>query len=202
MAARLGLLVLALAWLGPLPGWSGEAFTAHMTMHVLVVAVAAPLLALGLAEQRWDPRRRWPALFAPVPVSVLELVVVWAWHSPALHHLSRRLPDALALEQASFLLVGVWLWRSALASPRQVGGRAAGIVALLMTSMHMTLLGALLTLSPRVLYPHGGGLWGLSPLQDQQLGGTIMLVGAGSAYLIGGLYLLAGLLRSPAGGRP
>src|SRR3546814_18505574 len=72
-----------------------------------------------------------------------ELVVVWGWHLPLLHHAARSSTAALAAEQASFLAVGLALWLSVL------GGRAAqrharlagGVVALLLTSMHMTLLG-------------------------------------------------------------
>ena len=39
----LGLLVLAVVWLGPLPQLARHAFFAHMTMHMGVVAMAAPL---------------------------------------------------------------------------------------------------------------------------------------------------------------
>jgi hypothetical protein len=85
---------------------------------------------------------------------------------------------------------GFW-WR--LHSPP--GRNAGGIVALLLTSMHMTLLGALLALTPRPLYSHAGGFTGLSPLDDEHLGGAIMLLTGGLSYLLGGLVLAAGLLR-------
>ena len=61
--------------------------------------------------------------------------------------------------------------------------------------MHMTLLGALLALTPRPLYAHAGGSRGLTPLEDQHLGGAIMLLVGGLSYLAGGLWLTAGLLR-------
>src|SRR3546814_16032309 len=88
-----------------------------------------------------------------------ELVVVWGWHLPLLHHAARSSTAALAAEQASFLAVGLALWLSVL------GGRAAqrharlagGVVALLLTSMHMTRLGALITLAPRRIYHHAMG---------------------------------------------
>ena len=108
----LGLLVLAAAWLGPLPGLAREAFFAHMTMHVSVVALAAPLIAVGLAGSRYDPVRKMPLLFAPIPASVLELVVVWGWHAPALHHAARSHTGALVLEQGTFLLVGLVVWHN------------------------------------------------------------------------------------------
>ena len=75
----LGLLTLAAAWLTDLPRMASQAFFAHMAMHMAVVAVAAPLLALGVAGGRFDPARGAPALFAPIPASFIELVVVWAW---------------------------------------------------------------------------------------------------------------------------
>ena len=51
----LGLFVLAGIWLGPLPRLAGQAFSAHMAMHMGIVAIAAPLLALGIAGGALDP---------------------------------------------------------------------------------------------------------------------------------------------------
>jgi len=194
-----GLLTLAGLWLGPLPELARGSFSAHMTLHMGVVALAAPLLALGLADGRLDPVRSAPGLLPPIPLSVVELVVVWAWHAPALHHAARRSAAGMAVEQASFLLAGLLVWLSAFGGgPRQRAARAAaGVVALLLTSMHMTLLGALLALGPRTLYDHGVATTSLTPLDDQHLGGAIMLVAGGVSYLLGGLWLTAALLRLP-----
>jgi putative membrane protein len=197
-----GLALLGAAWLGPLPDWSRQSFAAHMAMHMAVVALAAPLLAAGLGGSRLDPVRRWPALFAPVAASLVEFLVVWAWHAPALHHAARTGTGMLVLEQASFLGVGLGLWLAAFggdaAQRRQRS--VAGIGALLLTSMHMTLLGVLLALAGRPLYAHAGPVpSGLTALQDQHLGGVLMLALGGAAYLAGALWLLAGLLRTRAG---
>jgi putative membrane protein len=199
----LGLLMLAALWLGPLPQLARHAFAAHMTMHMGVVAVAAPVLALAIAGGRLDPVRRAPGLFAPIVASLVEFLVVWGWHAPALHRLARHAPGGLVMEQGMFLLAGALVWLSALGGdPRDRASRAgAGIVALLLTSMHMTLLGALLALPTRPLYPHTTGFAGLSPLQDQQLGGAIMLLVGGVVYVLGGLALAAGLLRDPVSPR-
>jgi len=198
----LGLLLLALAWLAPLERLIPGPFSAHMTMHMAVVALAAPALALGVAGTRHDPVSRVPGLFPPILASIAELLVVWSWHTPALHQLARHSNAAFAVEQGSFLLSGLWLWLAALGGPRQ-GPRdrpGAGIVALLLTSMHMTLLGALLALPPRALFAahhHAGhGVPRLSAIEDQHLGGAIMLVLGGASYLVGGLGLTARLLRS------
>jgi putative membrane protein len=195
-----GLLTLAAAWLTALPQIARGAFWAHMTMHMVVVAVAAPLLALGVAGGRLDPVRHAPRLFPPIPASVVELVVVWAWHAPLLHHAARHSKMGLLAEQGTFLLTGLVLWLSAFGGDSQGNSsrRAAGVVGLLLTSMHMTLLGALLALSPRPLYEHAEGVSTLTPLDDQHLGGAIMLLVGGISYLAGGLWLTVGLVRSAA----
>src|SRR5688572_29633487 len=167
-------------------------FSAHMTLHMLVVAVVSPLLALMLAGSRFDPVRSRPRLFAPIPLSFLELVIVWSWHVPAFHHAARSSMPMLFLEQATFLGAGLLVWIAAFGGDALRGSNrtGAGIVALLLTSMHMTLLGALLALAPRPLYSHHAAL------DDQHLGGAIMLVAGGISYLLGGLGLMTVLLRA------
>lgn len=216
-----GVLVLAAAWLGPLPELATRAFSAHMTMHMLVVAVAAPLLSLGVAGTWCDPVRKAPWLFAAIPASVLELLIVWGWHAPGLHGSARHSMAGLVAEQGSFLASGLLLWLAAFGGdvPRDAGRSAAGIIGLLLTSMHMTFLGALLALAPRPLYHEEGilaklgsadlaalclppellmeGSSVLAPLQDQHLGGAIMILVGGASYLLGGLALTAGLLGRP-----
>ena len=109
-----GAVVLAVAWLGPLPDLARHSFAAHMTMHMMVVAIAAPLAALGVSGTAADPVRVMPRLFAPITASMIELIVVWSWHAPALHHAARHATGTLVLEQGSFLTVGLLLWLAAL----------------------------------------------------------------------------------------
>ena len=183
-SAPLGLALLAAAWLLPLDRELGH-FPGHMLRHASVVAVIAPLLVLGF------PALSRRVAVGPLPASVLEAVVVWTWHLPALHGWARSGALPAGIEQASFLAAGLLVWAGALAP----GPRLGGAGALLLTSMHMTLLGALLILAPRDLYPSHHG----SDLAGQQLGGVIMLAIATPAYLLGGLALVAASLRD---GRP
>lgn len=192
---NLGWLVLGLAWLGPLPELAQVSFAAHMTLHMAVVAVASPLLAIAASGTRLDPVRRVPSLFSPIPASVGELLIVWAWHAPGLHHFARHSLLGFVIEQSMFLAAGVWVWISAFggSAPRSPSRSGAGVIGLLLTSMHMTLLGALLTLSPRLLYSHHHSVW-LEPIADQHLGGAVMLVVGGIAFLAGGLWLTRDLI--------
>jgi putative membrane protein len=199
MALVLGSLVLAVAWLGPLVTLAGQSFAAHMTLHVAVVAVAAPLLAAGIVQRTsgglWLPR----SLAAPVLASVAEFIAIWGWHLPAAHAFARTSVAGLLLEQASFLFTALWLWTAALARPPARSDPAgAGVLALLLTSMHMILLGTLLTLAPRSLY-HAGAAGSAHELGDLHIGGMIMLLGGGLPYLAGGLFLVWRLLNSRSG---
>lgn len=183
-----GLALLPVAWALAASG----SMTGHMVGHMLAVAVAAPLLAFGLRGTAWDPAARWPGAVNPLAMSVAELVVVWGWHLPGLRTLAHLSTAVMVAEQAMFLAAGLALWAAVLGAGRD--RRAAGVGALLLTTVHMTLLGALIGLAPRPLYPamalHGG-----DPLADQQLAGVVMLlVGAGS-YLLGGLAVLGTVLR-------
>lgn len=197
-----GLTLLAGLWAGPLPWLAPHSFSAHMALHMGVVAVAAPLVALGLAGRRADPARRWPAIFNPVAASVVELLVVWGWHAPALHHAARHRFDVFVAEQSMFLAAGLWLWLAAFGGARAARRSRAwtGVAGLLFTSIHMTLLGALFALTPRPLYADGAANG--AALGDQHLGGGIMLLVGGVSYLAGGLWLaVEGLRRSAAPSR-
>ncbi len=198
MTWNLGWIVLGAAWLGPLPIWATTSFAAHMTLHMAVVGIAAPLIAIGMAGRRYDPVRKWPNVFAPVIASVGELIIVWAWHTPRLHHWASFDTWGFAIEQLNFLAAGLWVWLAAFGGtrPRSAERSGAGVIALLLTSMHMTLLGALLALSPRVLFAHSAPNSRLDPITDQNLGGAIMLVVGGSVYLAGGVWLVRDLIRS------
>ena len=172
-----GLGLLALIWAGPLlVAGPGVVRRAHAGAH-----------GRGRAGGRRCSRSPSPApagtspasmpRLAPVPASVLEFAVVWGWHAPAMRLLAIASAAGAVAEQASFLAAGAaplgLLHRPGRASP------AAGAFALLLTSMHMTLLGALLALAPRPLFGEGTvtclGLT-LDAAQDQQLGGVLMLM--------------------------
>lgn len=198
-----GCALLGLLWLGPLPALASSTFVAHMALHMGVIAIAAPLIVAGVAGGHLDPVRRRPALFGPLPAALVEFVVVWSWHAPVLHRAARGSSAIFVVEQVTFLGAGLLVWFSAFGGDRPLGGSraGAGAGALLLTSMHMTLLGTLIALAPRPLYHPAGPGRGVSlVLQDQQLGGTLMLILGGAVYLVGGVLLVARLLRAGSPG--
>lgn len=173
-----GAAIAAAAWLAPVgnPLWP---FTDHMLRHMAVIAVAAPLLAGGLPQG-------WPVV-SPLLATLAEFLVVWGWHLPLPHAAAQTSAVWFAVQHACFLLAGLALWRSVL----EPGRALAGAGGMLMTTMHMTLLGALLIMATRELYPSGicGGV------ADQQMGGILMLAIGTPIYLLAGLALTARALR-------
>ena len=193
-ARIIGLLLLAVLGAVLVASFGGGSFTVHMVVHMGIVAVAAPLIACGKPGTRLDA---FPgvARMTPMLASFVELVSVWFWHLPALRMVADASFALSLIEQASFLAAGVLLWRVCF---RPGEGRLAGAAGLLFTSMHMTLLGVLLALAPRPLYGEGDVScfgFSLSAAAHQQIGGVVMLMVGACAYLVGGIVLLAGLLR-------
>jgi putative membrane protein len=105
-----------------------------------------------------------------------------------------------AAQHASFFLSALLFWWSLLYA-RGRAGYGLGVLYIFTTAVHTSILGALLTFAPSVWYPAyapGTRAWGLSPLEDQQIGGLIMWVPAGVVYLAAGLALFAAWLRESA----
>ena len=175
----LGLALLAAIWLWPWESWVGL-FPAHMVRHMGLVALAAPLLEMGF------PKATGVFAISPLAATVFEFVIVWGFHLPALHEGAAFSATAFVAEQALFLTAGLCVWAGCLR-----GGGLAGAGGLLLTSMHMTLLGALLTLAPRVLYAPGC----VGSLAEQQLGGMMMLAIGTPVYLVAGLWLTGTALK-------
>ena len=191
----LGAGFLAAVWSGPLVRLSAISFTAHMALHLALVLVAAPLLALGLARAGMLRGVRFGAGVA-LAFSLIEMLAVWSWHAPALHAAAALRPVPFALQQASFLGAGLLVWLPGLAD-RSRAGAAAGALALAASFTHMTMLGVLLTIAPGQIYAPGlcGGAFGLDALSDQRLGGALMAVIGGLVYMAGAVWFAAGLLR-------
>jgi cytochrome c oxidase assembly factor CtaG len=212
------LAVLGLMLALPLHAWGRLRFAPHMAEHELFTVVAAPLLAAGrpavpyllalpLAWRRriarWinrGPRRLWRTLVRPGVAWALHGAALWLWHAPALFEAALRSEAIHYLQHVSLLATALLFWASILPRRADARTRIVGVFSLFTTSMHMTLLGALLTLSPTVWYAsYARASPGLSPLEDQQIAGLIMWVPAGLVYVAVALGLCAALLREGSG---
>jgi putative membrane protein len=185
--ALAAVAVLAISFVTPLCALASALFSARVAHHAALVAVAAPLLAFGLAASA----RPWPGL--PLATAV-HAVAFWVWHAPGPYAAALSNDAVYWLMQATLFGSALVFWRAV----RSAGGMAAA-GALLATMMQMGLLGALITFSAEPLYaPHLGSTaaWGLSPLADQQLAGLIMWAPMAGVYLLAALVLVGRSLRA------
>ena len=165
--------VLALLFVSPLCAATSALFAARVTHHLLLVAMAMPLLA-------WAWPLRVGARGRLAEWTVLQAMVFWAWHAPAAYAWTFSSDAGYWLMQATLGIAAWSFWRAL-----RGAGAPAAVAALLATMVQMGLLGALLTFAPAPLYaPHllTTASFGLTPLEDQQLGGLLMWVPASLLY--------------------
>lgn len=212
-----GWVALALALVSPLHALGGMLFSAHMTQHEILISVAAPLLVLGkpLIPFVWafprSGRKRlarlshirivaytWRVLTAPAFAFALHAIALWGWHLPGPYQATLTSELAHSLQHTSFILTGLLFWWTVLGFAGGGLSRGKSMLYLFATALHTGALGALLTFSASLWYPAYAtttGPWGLTPLEDQQLGGLIMWIPGSIAYLAATLGIFALWLR-------
>lgn len=180
--------LLTIVFVSPLCALSSAMFSARVFHHVVLVAAAAPLLAMAF------PLKRVKSLPLPVLVAT-HAVVLWSWHAPGIYDWGLASVPAYWLMQGSLLGSGWLMWRAILAPSTQAG---PALLALVATVAQMGLLGAVIVFASRPLYSvHFSSTWpwGLSPLVDQQLAGLLMWVPATLPYVAVGLWMAWSNLR-------
>lgn len=179
--AGCGLLVAVLVT--PLDTLAREYLVwAHLLQNVVLAEWAPLLLVLGIPPDlagRLSRRRAVALLTHPLVALPLWVATYAAWHVPALYDAAlRHQHSLLPLEHATYVVSGIlfwWcVWQDAphrLSSP----ARAGYVFAAFLLSAP---LGLVLALVPSPLYEFYADaaerVWGLSRLEDQQLGGMTM----------------------------
>ena len=205
-----GWVALVVALASPLDTLGGQLFSAHMVQHELLMVVAAPLAAwtwafgpearrrIGKAVQARWLAATWSTLTDPIVAWCLHAAILWAWHVPALFSAALRSEPIHVLQHFTFLASALFFWWTALGhDPRTTRGTGFAVAALFTTMLHTGALGALLSLAPTAWYPPylpTTAALGMDPVEDQQLGGLVMWVPSGLAYVIAALALLGRML--------
>ena len=189
------LLVVFLALNSPLHNLSDTyLFSAHMAQHLLLTLVFPPLLLYGtpawvvrpLLEPRWILAAA-RVVTRPLVAAIIFSAPIVIWHVPVLYEAALRDHNLHIVQHLVFLSTAVIMWWPVL-SPIPELPRAQHLVQLLylfLLGIPMSVTGALITLSGSVLYPFyatAPRVGGLSPLDDQQIGGLLM-------WVLGGLML-------------
>jgi len=211
-----GWLTLAIAVASPLHPWGEILFSAHMAQHEVLILAAAPLLVLGrpLAVFLWalPPAARervgeqaasrpvaavWQTITGPLAVFVIHGLALWLWHAPALYQAALQNNAVHLAQHASFFGSAALFWWALVHGRYGRMGYGVAVFYVFATALHSGVLGALLTFTPRLWYPiyaERAAVWGLSPLEDQQLAGLIMWVPSGALFVALGLGLFAAWL--------
>ena len=168
-------------------------FAAHMGQHLLLIALAAPLLVLAGFEIQMPPLAGW-ALF---------VTVFLFWHWPTAFQWAAQRPVTEILELSSILFAALCFWTAALGKNRLSDGARALMVmgAAILTDLP----GVIMLFAPRAIcvMPHeNAAQFGLTPLQDQQLAGLMMWVPANLVFFGIATFLFARWIGAPASSHP
>jgi len=210
------IVVLAVALISPLDAWSDWLFAAHMSQHELLMVVAAPLAVLGkpLTVYLWLlPRKRralagrllnqgalqaaWRFLSAPLLVLMLHAFTRWIWHLPLLFEAAMNSEPLHAFQHLTFFASAALFWYALIHGRYGKAGYGVSVLFVFATVMHTSVLGALISVAPRLLYPIYQGrtaVLGFEPLADQELAGILMWVPSGVLLTMVGLALFAAWL--------
>jgi putative membrane protein len=150
-----------------------------------------------LSNRSWW-QRTWQAISNPFSAWLIHAAALWMWHVPRLFEATLRNEFVHALQHVSFLLSAVLFWWAVMHGRQHAAAFGMAVLYMFTTALHSGLLGILITFAGKVIYPsyaHTTQQWGLTPLEDQQLGGIIMWIPAGVVYIIAGVAFFAGWLR-------
>ena len=221
-AFMVGLSSVWVAIGSPLAAFHHALLSVHMVQHVLLMAVAPPLMLIGTPALPlqyglpWRSARRAvqrllrspPArslrrfLTRPLVCWLAPVAALIGWHVPAVFELGVRSRWWHDLQAASFLATGVlfWLpvvrWRAGVvsASPWLIP------VYLFAATLPCDALSAFLVFCDRVVYPSylsAPRLSSFAPLHDQEFAGALMWVSVTLIYLLPAVVITIELLSPP-----
>ena len=204
-----GLLALWIAIGSPLAAFDDELLSIHMVQHILLMAVAPPLILLGapalpllhglpqsFVRSGLGPLLRWAplqwlghVLTHPVFCWLAATVTLIAWHSPSAFEFALRSELWHEVEHACFFTTSILFWWPVVQPwPSVPRWPRWSIPLYLFTGMMANdALSAFLAFCDRVLYPSyasASGIFSISPLDDQALAGALMWVFSSFVYLV------------------
>jgi putative membrane protein len=192
-----GLVVMFLSLNGPVHDISDYyLFSGHMVQHLMLTIVVPPLLLMGTPGWMLRPALQFPvirsaaaAITNPTAAFTIFNVVLAGWHLPPLYNSAMFHHEVHILQHLMFLMASVIMWwpmLSPLPELPRLSYPGQMLYSFLMT-LPMTVLSIFIVYADHVLYPAYASaprLWGLSPLEDQRLGGLIMWIPGGLFFYL------------------
>jgi len=222
-----GLFALWIAVGSPLAAFDDELLSIHMIQHILLMAVAPPLILLGapalpllhglpqmLVRSGLGLFLRWPpvqwvghTLTHPVFCWLAATVTLIGWHSPTAFEFALRSDFWHEIEHACFFVTSILFWWPVIQPWPSVARwpRWSIPLYLFIGMMANDALSAFLAFCDRVLYPSyasASPLFAISPLDDQALAGALMWVFGSFVYLIPAVAITLQMLSPHGSYRP
>ena len=222
-----GVLLVWLAMASPLAGLDHQLLSVHMIQHLLLMALAAPLILLGapvpvllhtlpkfvfrdaarrllgLGPMRWVRKISSHSAFCWLAGTI----TVIGWHVPAVFELGHHSVWWHEIEQASFLLAGLLFWGPVIrpwpSASREL--RWSIPLYLFLATLPCDALSAYLIFCDRVVYrPYllAPRLLNVSTLQDQQWAGALMWVSVTFIYIVPAVAVIFHLLSTASRNAP
>jgi putative membrane protein len=166
-------------------------FSAHMVQHLMLALVVAPLLIMGTTGEMLRPAldirgvapvARW--LTRPAHSFAIFNVVVAGWHLPPLYNYALSHHPVHIVQHLMFLAASVIMWWPIL-SPLPELPRLSypgQMLYLFLMSIPMAIVSVYISYADSVLYPlyaSAPRVWGITPMNDQLMGGLIMWIPGG-----------------------
>jgi cytochrome c oxidase assembly factor CtaG len=183
----LGIGLVLFALVSPIDAFASEFFFMHMLQHVLIGDLAPLCVVLGMTGPVLQPVLRLRPVNAlrflthpavALPLWVYDLLI---WHVPFLYQAALHNSVVHAFEHICFFTAGALMWSpvvETLPAPEWFGtGFKLGYIALV--RLVDTGLGNVFIWSGTVFYGYyeqPSPAWGITPLHDQVLAGTVMMI--------------------------
>jgi cytochrome c oxidase assembly factor CtaG len=198
----IGIALVVAALTTPLAHIGGELILAHMAQHLLMADLGALLIVLGLTGPVIQPLLALPVvgrlriLAHPVVAFSLWALDLYVWHLPFAYQAALSSDAVHALQHTTFVFFGITMWFALLGPLPQPAWFGNGAKVLYVVAVRLTaaLLGNVFLWSGAVFYPDyrpGQASWSISPLEDQGIAGTLMMVEGSivTIVLLGWLFL-------------
>jgi putative membrane protein len=215
------ILLLAIALMSPIDVLGGQLLTMHMVQHLLLVMIVPPLLLLAnplpflLWGSPYEVRTGVSRLLSPNAkfryylrrttgpglVWLMFVIVYWGWHDPNAYNLALQSDFVHDLEHLTFFLVSMLFWWHVIGAgprihrPLSPAGRFVYVLTAIPPNM---LAGLAIVFATGPIYSYYEAMpriWGLSVMEDQQIGGVIMWVPGSMMYIIAALILASRWLQ-------
>lgn len=215
-----GWLALLVGATSPIDGLAGDLFLMHMVQHMLLMMIGPPLILLGAPVvpvlrglpnvvrknlaipllQMVRVRKGLSLLASPLVAWLSFVFTLWIWHIPAVYNNAAQDEGLHIIQHVMFISAAGFFWWAVI-TPVPLQSRLAyglRLLYLFLATVQSTVLAAIITLSPSVLYTYYENMprvWGISMADDQTIGGLIMWIPGAMMYFIALAFIFIVMLK-------